>query len=334
MVIAVMVAGLFMNASLARAFDDASWLFVATFLAIQLGRTGWMLTTPLDPTNREHFVATFVWLAATAPVWIAGAAASANVRLGLWGAAAAIDLIGIWLAHPLFRRRLRSERAEFAGEHLIERCKLFLLIALGETVATPGAALATAPIDAQTLAGGALALAGTLCLWWLYFHAEPLALRHVARTKDRVYASRMGTNGLLFMIAGLIALAAGNALVIRQPSREATLAVALMLSGGPGIFLLARAWYQRRVFAATPWPQLVTIAALAATVAAVPSAPALVAQLTVVGVLAALVIVEQFTDTDGSLRGPSITRSRRSATAEDWAATGPVRAVGRVGDAT
>jgi low temperature requirement protein LtrA len=334
MVIAVMVAGLFMNASLERAFGDAAWLFVATFLAIQLGRTAWMLTTPLGPVNREHFVATFVWLAATSPVWIAGAAASANVRLGLWGGAAAIDLIGIWLAHPLFRGRLRSERVEFAGEHLIERCRLFLLIALGETVATPGAALATAPIRLPTLAGGGLALAGTLCLWWLYFHAEPLALRHVARTRDRVYASRMGTNGLLFMIAGLIALAAGNALVIRDPSREATLAVALMLCGGPGIFLLARGWYQRRVFAAATWPQLLTIAALAGTVAAVRTAPALLAALAVVAVLVTLVIVEQFTDTGGSLRGPRVTRSRGSATAEDSVATRSLRPVGRVGDAT
>jgi hypothetical protein len=48
MVIAVMVAGLFMNASLARAFDDAAWVFVATFLGIQLGRTAWMLTTPME----------------------------------------------------------------------------------------------------------------------------------------------------------------------------------------------------------------------------------------------------------------------------------------------
>jgi low temperature requirement protein LtrA len=293
MVIAVMVAGLFMNASLARAFDDAAWVFVATFLGIQLGRTAWMLTTPLDPINREHFVATLVWLAATAPLWIAGAAASTDVRLGVWGAAVAIDLTGIWLAHPLLQRRLRSDRVEFAGEHLMERCRLFLLIALGETVATPGAALATAPTRVQTLAGGALALAGTLCLWWLYFHAEPIALRHVARTEDRVYASRMGTNGLFFMIAGLIALAAGNALVIDHPAAEATLAVALMLCGGPGVFLLARAWYQRRVFTtAAPRSQLVTIGVLVTTVAALRTAPALVASLAPVAVLAALVIVE------------------------------------------
>jgi hypothetical protein len=59
-----------------------------------------------------------------------------------------------------------------------------------------------------------LALAGTLCLWWLYFRAEPIALKYVASAEDRVYASRMGTNRLLFMIPGLTALAAGNALVI------------------------------------------------------------------------------------------------------------------------
>jgi low temperature requirement protein LtrA len=48
-----------------------------------------------------------------------------------------------------------------------------------------------------------------------------------------VYASRMAANGLLLMIAGLIALAAGNALVIDHPTREATLALVLMLFGGP-----------------------------------------------------------------------------------------------------
>ena len=58
MVITVMVAGLFLNASLTRAFDDAAWVFVAAFLGIQLGRTAWMLTTRLDPINHHHFVRT------------------------------------------------------------------------------------------------------------------------------------------------------------------------------------------------------------------------------------------------------------------------------------
>jgi low temperature requirement protein LtrA len=83
----------------------------------------------------------------------------------VWGAAGAIDVAGIWLAHPLVHRRLYSELLECAGEHMLERCRLFLLIALGETVVTPGAALAGAPVRLASLASGSLALAGTLCLW-------------------------------------------------------------------------------------------------------------------------------------------------------------------------
>jgi low temperature requirement protein LtrA len=293
MLIAVMAAGLFMNASLTRAFGDAAWVFVVGLLGIQLGRTGWMLTTHLDPINHDHFIRTLVWLAATAPLWTLGAAVSTEPRLVVWGVAAAIDLSGVLLAHPLFHRRLRTERVEFGSEHLIERFRLFLLIALGETIVTPGAALAAAPIRIATLASGTLALAATLCLWWLYFRGEPLAQRHVASTEDRIYATRLGANGLLVMIAGLIVLAAGYALVIDHPSRDATLALELMLFGGPAMFLAARVWYQWLVSGASPRAQLVTIAALAAGCAATQTAPALVAALTVVGLLAGLVTVEQ-----------------------------------------
>ena len=141
-----------------------------------------MLTTPWIPsTVSTSSRQSSGWLA-TAPVWIIAAAASTDARLGLWGAGGHDRLDRHLARPPPLYRRLVSERVEFADEHLMERCRLFLLIALGETVATPGTALATAPIGVQTLAGGVLALAGTLCLWWLHFHAEPLALRHVART--------------------------------------------------------------------------------------------------------------------------------------------------------
>jgi low temperature requirement protein LtrA len=191
---------------------------------------------------------------------------------------------------------------------MMERYRLFLLIALGETVVTPGAALATTPIRAASLASGMLALAGTLCLWWLYFRGEPIALRHVARAEDRVYASRMGINGLLVMIAGLIALAAGNALVIDHPSRDTTLALAVMLCGGPALFLVARVWYQWLVLGAAARAQLLTIAALAATAVAVRNAPALVAALAVVAILATLVTGEHLQD----IRQPSSYRLGRS----------------------
>lgn len=60
-----------------------------------------------------------------------------------------------------------------------------------------------------TLLSGTLALASMLCRWWLYFRAEPIAREHLSGTEDRISASRMAVNALLFIIAGLIALELG-----------------------------------------------------------------------------------------------------------------------------
>ena len=65
------------------------------------------------------------------------------------GGGRGLDLIGTWLAHPIPGRWLRSENVEFEGFHMLERFRLFLIIALGDTVLTTGG----------------VALAGTVALW-------------------------------------------------------------------------------------------------------------------------------------------------------------------------
>jgi low temperature requirement protein LtrA len=258
-----------------------------------------MLTTGLEPTNQDHYTRALVWRAATAPLWAAGAALGPDGRLAFWAAAAATDLLGNAMAHPLPRRRLRSEDVAFGGEHLLERCRLFLLIALGETVLTPGSALVNTPLNATTLLSGTLAIASTLCLWWLYFRAEPIALKHVTGTRDTMYASRMAANGVMLTVAGLIVLAAGNALVIYDPSATASTATAstatvVMLFGGPILFLLAHVWYLRKVYGIVALGQLATIGALAAMGGVGLLLPAVIASLAVVVVLAGLVIADPY----------------------------------------
>jgi low temperature requirement protein LtrA len=118
MLLAVMLAGLFMNAAIPRAFDDAGWVFVATFLLIHIGRTVWLLTVGLDRVNQEHFGRVLVWFVAAEPLWLIGAAAGGGARLTWWAAAALIELAGTWAAHPLPGRRLDSRQVTFAGGHL------------------------------------------------------------------------------------------------------------------------------------------------------------------------------------------------------------------------
>ena len=263
MVLAVMLLGLFMNASVAGAFATAGWAFLVPFLLIQLGRTVWTLVNAPDAVFRNHFARTLVWLIATSPAWIVGAAVSPEARLVWWAVAAGLDLLGTWLAHPIPGRWLRSAHVAFQGGHLLERCSQFLLIALGETVVTTATAIAATPMTLLTVVTGTAALAGIVALWALGFgRAYGLTARHVQQTRDPVHASRHAGNALMAMVAGLIAVAVANEEVIAHPQADASATLSLLLYGGPILFLVAEGWYFWAVLQVRPRLRLVGSAAL------------------------------------------------------------------------
>ncbi len=242
LVLAVMLLGLFMNASVTRAFTTSGWAFVFPLVLIQLGRTVWTLVNSTDAVLREHYFRTLLWVIATTPLWVAGAAMSPEARVLWWALAAGIDQIGRWLAHPIPGRRLRSENVEFDADHMLERCRLFLLIALGETVFTTGTAIAAAPTTLMTLITGTFALAGTVALWALSFgRSHRLILRHLGKTSDPIRASRHAVNALTVMVAGLITVAVANREVIAHPQGQTSFALSLLLGEGQFFSWLPRA---------------------------------------------------------------------------------------------
>ena len=248
LMLVVMLLGLFMKASVTRAFTFSGWAFVIPLLMIQLGRTVWTLVNSTSAVFREHYIRTLIWVIATTPLWTTGAAADAEARLLWWALAAGIDQIGRWLAHPVPGRRLRSENVGFDAGHMLERCRLFLLIALGETVFTTGTAIAVAPTTLMTLITGTFALAGTVALWAPSFgRSHRLIIRHLEKTSDPIRASRHAVNALMIMVAGLIAVAVANKEVIAHPDGQTSFALSLLLSGGPILFLAAQGWYLRAV---------------------------------------------------------------------------------------
>jgi low temperature requirement protein LtrA len=248
LVLTVMLLGLFMNASVTRAFTTSGWPFVIPLLMIQLGRTVWTLANSPNAVFREYYVRTLLWLIATTPLWIAGAAVSQDARLLWWALAAGLDQLGRWLAHPIPGRRLHSEHVPFNAEHMLERCRLFLIIALGETVLTTGAAIAEAPMTAMTLATGTASLALTVALWAMSFgRSHRLILHHLEETTDPIRTSRHAVNALTVMVAGLIAVAVANKEMIAHPHGQTPVDLSLLLVGGPVLFLAAQAWYLRVV---------------------------------------------------------------------------------------
>ena len=242
--LAVMFLGLFMNAAISSAFSSSPWPFAVPYLISQIGPTAVTAITVGPAELRHHYRRALVWLGAATPLWVAGAILQPRPRLACWAAAAAIDLAGTWLAHPLPGRTLHSRQVPFDGEHMIERLRLFLIIALGEAVLTTGTAIAAAPTRVLTVAAGVAGLAVVVTFWAMYFGgSDSLVARHLGRTTDPIRAARLGLNGTYLTLAALVALAVGNELVIAHPGGDGSPTLSLLLFGGALFYVASQAWY-------------------------------------------------------------------------------------------
>ncbi len=265
MLLGIMFASLLMSTSISEAFGDRAGLFVVGYLAIQIGRTAFAVWAFRGHRLHAHFVNALVWEIGTAPIWIAGiAAAAGDARLAIWAAAVLLSYGGVIAGHPLPGRRSPfSSDSQIYAEHLLERFRLFFLIALGETVLTIGNAFAGEPVSADRLLVLAVAFAGTVALWWCYFHrAEEIGLRAIDGASDASRIVGLGNYALIAMVAGIIAIAVGDELAIADPSAGSSANTAALVFGGPLIFLLAQMAFMRRATGYTPQPRVLACVAL------------------------------------------------------------------------
>ena len=291
MLLAMMWLGLFMNAALLRALWDQPWPFVLPLVVGQLGRSLWMMWRSPSLLFREHFQRTTLWLVTISVVWLVGALVSPEPRFVWWVIAALLDLIGGWLGHPVPGHRLDTKRLPFDAEHMLERNRLFLLIALGETVVTTGTAIVGSPITPLTVLTGTSALVGTVALWAVLFgRTHTLTLTLLERTRDPLQMARLATNPQLLIVAGLIALAVANERIIAHPADQPSLALSLLLFGGPLLVRVELALYLWLADRRRPWTHPVACAVLFATGLLTLPAPPFVALLVAAVVLLVLAV--------------------------------------------
>ncbi|MEV0336555.1 low temperature requirement protein A [Nocardia sp. NPDC050717] len=242
--VVVMAFGLFANAGIEHAFDDSPWLFVVPMLAALIGPCICAAVTAPAGALREHFLRVLLWFAVSTPLWLIGAATEPETRLWFWAAAAAIDLIGTWAAHPIPGRRIHSRELAFDAEHIVERMRLFLIIMLGETVLTLGRVITEHHDDALVLTLAFGCFLALVCLWQMYFaRAERQVVRHITRTADPIAAVHLGLSAIYGVVAGLVMFAAGaETLLGHAHTTPAGIAGVLVLTG-PAVYLLAQAFY-------------------------------------------------------------------------------------------
>jgi low temperature requirement protein LtrA len=266
LLIGLMFASLLMSAAIPEAFDGRAWLFVTGYLALQLGRSGFLIVALRGRALGEHFVNDLVWELLTGGLWVAGAIADSDARLVLWGLAVVASHAGTWSLHwlPGRGRAIDLEHTEIAAGHLIERFRLFFIIALGETVLTMGTAFTDEPFEVERLLALAIGFTGTVALWWCYFHRSEMVGAEAAETADRAGAvGYWGTWTLTLIVLALIGIAVGDELAIAHPDDDATTGFTILTFGGPALFILAQIIFTREAVGHVPGSRPLGLGALA-----------------------------------------------------------------------
>ena len=262
---AVMLLSLLMAVALPDAFGGRALLFAASYVALQVGRNAaaaWLL-------NRRHrlrdvFERLVVWSAAAGVLWLAGATLDGHQRLVLWIPALALELAapaaGYWLPA---RGRAATSDYDIEGGHFVERCQTFILIALGESIVVTGATASAAGLTTTVVLCLSVAFVETAALWWLYFGV--IAEHARARMSTCEDPGRLARDAYTYLhlpiIAGIIATAVANDLLIAAPHGAPRGVALAMILGGPSLYLLGESLFRRRMTGATTAPR-VAVAAL------------------------------------------------------------------------
>lgn len=266
MLIALMGLSLIMSAAIPEAFGDRAQWFALVYVTIQVGRSAFCLFMLGNNREAANFVRLTFWSVLSAPLWIAGAFADGDTRLLLWVAAVALDSAAPALGYPTpMLGKSTSETWEISGGHLAERCQLFVIIALGESVLLTGAALSDQEaLTAAVTFAFACAFLISVLMWWVYFARAGRAAEIFEQLENPGGMGRAYTYFHLPMIAGIISLAVANELLIARPTGNADGPFAAVLVGGALLYLFGNAIFNSTITESFPWRRLAAGVAIVA----------------------------------------------------------------------
>ncbi len=123
---------------------------------------------------------------------------------------------------------------------MAERCGLFIIIALGESILVTGATFSGLEWTATSIAALVAAFAGSIAMWWIYFDTSAEAASETISTSaDPGRLARSAYTYLhLPMVAGIIVAAVGDELVLAHPAGHVDTHTLIAVVGGPALYLV------------------------------------------------------------------------------------------------
>ena len=286
---ALMAAALVLAVSIPEAFAQRGLAFAAAYASMQVGRTLFFLWAVRGERRSlvRNFQRILAWLSVAAVFWVAGGLAEGSARVALWVAALAIEVVSpvtyFWV--PGLGRSSTADW-DVDGSHMAERCGLFVIIALGESLLVTGATFAGSAWSQAAVAGFVVAFLGTVAMWWIYFDSGASVAHHrIAHADDPGRQARIAYSYFhLPIVAGIIVGAVADELVLAHPDHADTGTIVAIL-GGPALYLVGTALF-KWVTNVRRLPPLSHLAGLAGLVALIPLATSHRASALTLGALA------------------------------------------------
>jgi low temperature requirement protein LtrA len=244
----LMVAGLVLSVCIPQAFGERGLLFAGAYVFMQVGRTLFFLWATRDaPAGlQRNFQRILVWLTLAGIFWLAGGFAQGEARFAWWLAAFAIEFVAPWLYYRVPGLG-RSSIADWdiEGGHLAERCALFVIIALGESILVTGATFTELEWNSATHVGFIVAVLGSILMWWIYFDTGVERAHH--RITHSADPGRQGRSAYTYVhvviVAGIIGCAVADEVTLVHPEHGTNTGLAVMV-GGPACYLIGVALFK------------------------------------------------------------------------------------------
>jgi low temperature requirement protein LtrA len=272
--LAAMAAMLVVALAVPDAFGDDGVLFgLAYFVVRALHVVLYALAT--DPGTRDAILRLAPGFLLGPLLLVPAGFLDGSIQAVVWVAAIALDY-GV----PLVRG---VSGFEIRPSHFVERYRLILIIALGESVVAIGVGVDAGDL-ALTPTVVAAALSGILlvfALWWLYFDYVVLAAerRLVSATgAERAALARDSYSYLhLPMVAGIVFVALGIEQTIAHVGEPLALVPAVALGGGGALYLIGHNLFRLRDTGTVSVPRFVVAAGACLVIPLSMAVPALVA---------------------------------------------------------
>ncbi|WP_349876164.1 low temperature requirement protein A [Micromonospora sp. HUAS YX12] len=264
LVIGTTLGSLLMAIAVPGAYDERGSLFAGVYVAIQLIRPLWIIVIGTNSEIRLVCVRNLFWALISAVPWIAGAYAESGARLAWWSVAVALDYVAGVLDYPTPRLGRAGFRAHpIQEDHLTERYRQLLIVALGEAILISGIQISPYGLERDRAVALLVSFAITVLLWQVYFYrAGELLAVAIASAQSPAYIGRLASFAHLIMIAGVGLTAVGDELIISHPLGQNERPWVLVILGGPAVFLLGRALLDYVTFSHVSWSRPIGLLAL------------------------------------------------------------------------